>query len=319
MILTVTLNPAMDRLLFVNGFTFNVTNRISRREDCVGGKGTHVSVNLADLGEASIATGIAMGETGKTILETLERSGVTCDFVYSDAGESRTNYLLLDERTSTLICEKGPAVSGELLDAFSAHYGALLDRADWVVISGDASNFLTGAGVSLQESLLKTAREKGVKIVLDCSGAALLAGVKHSPFLIKPNAEELSELTNLPTDTEEQIVCAMESLAPYGIEIIAVSMGKRGSIVKYYDEYYRSGIAELKPVNTVGCGDAYLSGMIYAIRHAYEPLRVMQFAAACGSAEALNPLSVGLDRAVVEQLCDTILVERMENERLCNT
>jgi len=319
MILTVTLNPAMDRLLFVNGFTFNVTNRISRREDCVGGKGTHVSVNLADLGEASIATGIAMGETGKTILETLERSGVTCDFVYSQTGESRTNYLLLDERTSTLICEKGPAVSGELLDAFSARYGVLLEKTDCVVISGDASNFLTGAGVSLQESLLKSAREKGVKIVLDCSGAALFAGVQHSPFLIKPNAEELSELTKLPTDTEEEIVRAIKSLSPHGIEIVAVSMGKKGSIVKYYDEYYRCGIAELKPVNTIGCGDAYLSGMIYAIRHAFEPIRVMQFAAACGSAEALNPLSVGLDRTVVESLCETILVERMENERLCNT
>lgn len=319
MILTVTLNPAMDRLLFVNGFTFNVTNRINRRENCVGGKGTHVSVNLADLGEASIATGIAMGETGKTILEALACSGVTCDFVYSEQGESRTNYLLLDEGTSTLICEKGPAVSGELLDAFSAHYGELLDQVDWVVISGDASNFLTGAGVSLQESLLKTAREKGVRIVLDCSGAALQAGVKHSPFLIKPNAEELSELTNLPTGSEEEIVRAIESLSPYGIEIVAVSMGKKGSIVKYNDEYYRSGIAKLKPVNTVGCGDAYLSGMIYGIKNDFEPIRVLQFAAACGSAEALNPLSVGLDRALVESLCDTILVERMENERLCNT
>jgi 1-phosphofructokinase family hexose kinase len=319
MILTVTLNPAMDRLLFVSGFAFNVTNRISHRVDCVGGKGTHVSVNLADLGEPSIATGIAMGETGKTIIETLERSGVKCDFVYSRQGESRTNYLLLDEHASTLICEKGPAVSGELLDAFSARYGALLDQADWVIISGDASNFLNNASISMQESLLITAREKGVKIVLDCSGELLRVGVRHGPYLIKPNVEELAELSGMLTGTEDEIIAAIKSLNRYHIEIIAVSMGVKGSIVKYGTDFYRTGVASVKAVNTVGCGDAYLSGLVYEIKNGYTPERVLQFAAACGAAEALNPLSVGLDRALVESLSETILVDKMENERLCNT
>jgi 1-phosphofructokinase family hexose kinase len=309
----------MDRLLFVNGFTFNVTNRISRRDDCVGGKGTHVSVNLADLGEPSTATGIAMGETGKRIIEALERSGVKCDFVYSEQGESRTNYLLLDENTSTLVCEKGPAVSGELLDAFSQRYDALLNQVDWVIISGDASNFLNRAGVSLQESLLVAAREKGVKIVLDCSGASLKAGVRQRPYLIKPNAEELAELSGMPTETEAQIVAAIKSLDDYQIEIVAVSMGGKGSIVKFGSNFYRAGAARVKAVNTIGCGDAYLSGLVYAMKNGHSPERALQFAAACGAAEALNPLSVGLDRAVVEQLSDTILVEKMENDILCNT
>ena len=319
MILTVTLNPAMDRLLFVHGFTLNVTNRISRRDNCVGGKGTHVSINLADLGEASIASGIAMGETGKAILDYLTRSGVSCEFVYSDEGESRTNYLLLDDQSSTLICEKGPTVSGDVLDAFDARYRALLEQTDWVIISGDASNFLDRAGASLQESLLIAAREKGLKIVLDCSGASLQAGVRHSPYLIKPNAEELLELSGMPTGTEEEIVAAIQSLSRYQIEIIAVSMGGKGSIVKFGDAFYRAGTARVEAVNTIGCGDAYLSGLIYAIKNEYTPVRALQFAAACGAAEALNPLSVGLDRAVVESLCETILVEKMENVRLCNT
>ena len=119
MILTVTLNPAMDRLMFVDGFKFNVTNRAYRRENCVGGKGTHVSANLACLGERSIATGIAMGPTGRQIIDSLQAFGVECDFEFSDQGDSRTNYVLLDGRSSTLICERGPEMPPEVLEAFA--------------------------------------------------------------------------------------------------------------------------------------------------------------------------------------------------------
>ena len=312
MILTVTLNPAMDRLLFVNGFQFNVTNRIYRREDCVGGKGTHVSVNLACLGEPSMATGIAMGATGKQIISSLEESGVTCDFIYSEQGDSRSNYLLLDEKSSTLICEKGPEVSKEILDAFYERYDVLTDKTDWVVISGDASNFTDSAGFSLQDKLLASAHRKGLRIALDSAGASLKSGVKHSPFLIKPNAEELSELTDMPTTTDEQIIAAIQSLSDYDIEIIAVSMGSKGSIVKFGKDFYRAGVAIVKAENTVGCGDAYLSGLVYAIKSGFAAERALTFAAACGAAEALNPLSVGLDKSKAVELCAYIKVERLE-------
>lgn len=312
MIVTVTLNPAMDRLLFVNGFHFDVTNRIYRRENCVGGKGTHVSVNLACLGEPNIATGIAMGETGKQIIGILEDSGVTCDFVFSDEGDSRTNYILLDGKSSTLICERGPDISPAILDGFSKRYNALLDNAEWVIISGDASNFTDKAGASLQDQLLECAHRKGIRIVLDSAGASLKSGVKHSPYIIKPNAEELAELTGMATDTDDQIISAINSLAGYHIEIIAVSMGSRGSIVKFYDQFYRAGIAQVEAKNTVGCGDAYLSGLVYAIKNGYAADRALAFAGACGAAEALNDLSVGFDRNDVLALCENINVKRLE-------
>ncbi len=314
MILTVTLNPAMDRLMFVDGFTFNVTNRIYRRENCVGGKGTHVSVNLACLGEPSIAMGIAMGETGHQIISSLEEQGVICDFVYSEQGESRTNYILLDGKSSTLICERGPDIPADMLDTFFIRYNELLDQTDWVVISGDASNFEDNAGRSLQDKLLETARVKGVRTVLDSAGASLKSGIAHSPYLIKPNAEELSELTGMPANTDEQIISAVKMLSGYSIEIIAVSMGGRGSIVKFGGSFYRAGIASVEAVNTVGCGDAYLSGLVYSIKNGYAPERALAFAAACGAAEALNPLSVGFDKNKALELCKNIRIERLETE-----
>ncbi len=312
MIVTVTLNPAMDRLLFVDGFEFNVANRIYRRENCVGGKGTHVSANLACLGEKSIATGIAMGPTGRQIIRSLEALGVECDFVFSEQGESRTNYILLDGGTSTLICERGPEVPGDVLETFTRRYDRLTDSAQYVIISGDASNLAFGAGFSLQDKMLDIAQSKGVRVVLDSAGASLKAGVQRKPYLIKPNAEELAELTGLPTDTDEQIICAVRSLEAFGIEIIAVSMGSRGSIVRYGNRGYRAGIAKVEAVNTVGCGDAYLSGLVYAIQNDYPAERALALAAACGGAEALNPLSVGFDKGTVQQLCGQIEIKEWE-------
>ncbi len=312
MILTVTLNPAMDRLMFVDGFTFNVTNRIYRRENCVGGKGTHVSANLACLDEPSIATGIAMGPTGRQIIESLQILGVQCDFVFSEQGDSRTNYVLLDGKSSTLICEKGPEIPDGVMDAFAARYDMLTDSADYVIISGDASNFAYGEGFSLQDKMLDVASGKGVRVVLDSAGASLASGVKRKPYLIKPNAEELAELTGMPTENDDQILAAIASLDEYEIEIIAVSMGSRGSIVKFGDEYYRAGIAKVEAQNTVGCGDAYLSGLVYAIKQDYPALPALALAAACGGAAAMSPLSVGFNKETALSLKDKIEITKLE-------
>ena len=312
MILTVTLNPAMDRLMFVDGFTFNVTNRIYRRENCVGGKGTHVSANLACLGEPSIATGIAMGPTGRQIIESLQSFGVECDFVFSEQGDSRTNYVLLDGKSSTLICEKGPELPDGIMDEFTVRYDVLTDNTGYVIISGDASNFAYGEGFSLQDRMLDVAREKGVRVVLDSAGASLASGVKRKPYLIKPNAEELAELTGMPTDSDDQIMAAISSLDEHGIEIIAVSMGSRGSIVKFGDEYYRAGIARVEAQNTVGCGDAYLSGLVYGIKHGFAAIPALALAAACGGAAAMSPLSVGFDKNTALSLKDKIEIRKLE-------
>ena len=182
-----------------------------------------------------------------------------------------------------------------------------------MIISGDASNFAFGAGFSLQDKMIDIAQSKGVLVVLDSAGASLKAGVEKKPYLIKPNAEELAELTGMPADTDEQIISAMRSLDGCGIDIIAVSMGSCGSIVKYGDHYYRAGIAKVEAINTVGCGDAYLSGLVYAIQNGYPAERALALAAACGGAAALNPLSVGFNRDTALALCDKIETNKLED------
>ncbi len=312
MILTVTLNPAMDLLLFVDSFAFNTTNRVTRTERCIGGKGTHISYNLADLGVANIATGIAMGRTGEELVGILEDAGVACRFYIPEDGETRTNYALIDgEKNCTLISTKGPELTKETLDAFLALYRELLSGVAFVVISGDASNFTDSKGVSLQAALFEIAKQNGAKVLLDASGKSLTECVKRSPYLIKPNVHELAELTKLPTNTEREIMAAIESLSPHQISIVAVSMGGEGSLVRYGAHYYKVSAAKVEVQNTIGCGDAYLSGLLYGMQNGMTPEETLRFAAACGGAEAESERTVGLNKARVLELVDTINVQKV--------
>lgn len=312
MILTVTLNPAMDLLLFVDSFAFNTTNRVNRIERCIGGKGTHISYNLADLGVPNIATGIVMGRTGEELVGILDDAGVNSRFYSPEGGETRTNYALIDgDKNCTLISTKGPELTKETLDQFLALYRDLISGVAFVVISGDASNFTDSKGVSLQAALFEIAKQSNAKVLLDASGKSLEECVKRSPYLIKPNVHELAELTKLPVNTERDIIAAIESLAPYNISIVAVSMGGEGSIVRYGAHYYRVSAAKVDVQNTIGCGDAYLSGLLYGMSNGMTPEQTLRFAAACGGAEAESERTVGLDKARVLELVDTIIVQKV--------
>lgn len=313
MILTVTLNPALDRILFIPAFVSGNANRIYRRENCIGGKGAHVSFNLADLGVKSTATGIAMGPDGQVFMQSLIDHGVHCDFYTPESdGNTRTNYIVVEDNgICSQICEKGPTITPDMLDAYLAFYTARAQSADIIVISGDASNYVFAEGSSFQQALLHAGKEAGARVVLDANGMSLREGVTCSPFLIKPNEQELNQLTGLPTETDDDILKAIRSLDPYGIDIVAVTLGGRGSILRIRDKYYRAGVSDATLRNEVGCGDAFMAGFLYGIVRKLPPKDLIAFATACGGAEAENPLTVGLDSNRVKELMGTVSVETL--------
>lgn len=310
MVLTVTLNPALDRILFIPTFVSGHANRIYRRENCIGGKGAHVSWNLADLGMSSVATGIAMGPTGQVFLTALSGHGVTCDFYTPEGGDTRTNYIIVEDTgVCSLVCEKGPQITPAILDAYLPYYQRLARDADVIVISGDASNYVSRAGSSFQQALLELGNAAGARVVLDANGMSLKEGVVCRPYLIKPNAEELAELTGLPVETDADVIAAIRALGRYNIPVIAVSLSSRGSIVCCHDTFYRVGCASAAYRNEVGCGDAYLAGLVYGLVQEAPDADWLAFAAACGGAQVENPLTVGLDGNRAQALKQTVSIE----------
>ncbi len=310
MVLTVTLNPALDRILFIPEFVSGQANRIYRRENCIGGKGAHVSWNLADLGMESLATGIVMGPTGQVFLDALSGHGVACDFYRPIGGDTRTNYIIVEDNgVCSLVCEKGPEVTPEMLEAYLDYFKNLAKDADVIVISGDASNYQSSFGSSFQKALLEVGNAAGAKVVLDANGMSLKEGVTCRPYLIKPNAQELGQLTGMPAKTDQDILAAIRSLDPYDLPVVAVSLSGQGSLVRIEDTYYRVGCANAVYRNEVGCGDAYLAGLVYGLVKGSAPKDWLAFASACGGAQVENPLTVGLDGDRALALKETVSVE----------
>jgi 1-phosphofructokinase family hexose kinase len=312
MIITVTINPAMDKVLVLDQFRLNETNRIKKQFSCVGGKGTHVSINLSLLGIRNIAAGIVMGAVGEEILNSLRTMDIDVQFLHLPEGNSRVNYVLVDnESNCTLISDKGPCLSDSVIAELVSHYSTLINEGDTVVISGDASN---QKGTVLQDTLFDMAKAKKANICLDTSGDNLAAGVRKGPFLIKPNLDELSFLCGRSLESKREIMAAMLEVAAYGTKNIVVSCGSKGSLV-YADGRYFNVTAPCVPVkNTVGCGDALLSGILAGFEQELDMETNLKQATAIAAAAAMNESTVGFDVNLIAQLSEYVFVEPMSME-----
>lgn len=313
MIYTLTLNPAIDKILFLDEFQRSRTNRLTRTLETIGGKGTHVSINLKLQAVQSTALGIALGETGKKIVKILDGWGVKNQFLHYDlAGmESRTNYALVENagHVCSMLTERGPLLPASLTGNLINQIKVLLRAGDMLVLTGDASNV---EDATIYSRLTLMAREVGVKVFLDASGYYLLEGLKSSPFLIKPNVEELCFITGRDLKTEVEIVSAIQSLDGWNIPMIAMTWGGNGAIVRDRRDIYKVYPIKIDTVNESGCGDAFLSAIIAGIEKNMHIEETLKTAAAVAAATAESESTVGFDPDRAEHLKEMAVVVKIQ-------
>ena len=311
MIHTVTLNPAIDKLLFLNEFKKNVTNRLTAVDDSIGGKGTHVSINLSALGERNNAFGIAHGATGKKIISMLEEHpNIDVKFIHREMPESRTNFLMIEKNGDCcVLASRGVFVSKEDFDEFLDALKKELKPGDVLVLSGDTSNCYDS---KIYNYMLQELNDLHLKVYLDASGATLIDCLSASPYLIKPNQDELSQICGKDLQTEEEIIAAIESLDTYNIEIIAVSLGGDGSIVKTPEGIFRVKPPAVSVNNTIGCGDCFLSGLIYGLEHEKPIAETLRLATAISAATAESVYSIGFDMDRAGKLLSQVTIEKIK-------
>ncbi len=311
MIHTITLNPAIDKLLFLKEFRKHITNRLQYSEDSLGGKGTHVSINLAALGLENNALGISHGNTGEEILKLLEASGVHVKYLHknNENKNSRTNYLIIEENGDcSTISSKGVYLDEQDIEELITLLLETVKDGDFVVFSGDATNCYDPY---VYNTIIKRLGGLDIKFFLDSSGVTLTNCMKESPYLIKPNLDELSALVGKELTSEEDILSAIDSLAEYNIEIIAVSLGGDGSIVKTPAGTYRVKPPKVLLKNPAGCGDCFLSGIIYGITRNYPFEETLRYATAISAATAESPSSVGFDLERANELLPMVYIKKI--------
>ncbi len=310
MIHTITLNPAVDRLLFLTEFKKHITNRLQHSEDSLGGKGTHVSINLAALGLENNAFGIVHGNTGQKILDLLNASGVNVMFLHKNKEneDSRTNYLIIEDNGDcSTISSKGVYLDEQDINELINHMLHTVKKGDFVILSGDATNCYDPY---VYNEIVKRMEDLEVKLFLDSSGPVLANCISESPYLIKPNLDELSTLVGKELISDEDILHAIESLSIYNIEIIAVSLGGDGSIVKTPEGVYKITPPKVDLKNPAGCGDCFLSGILYGITNGDSFEETLKFATAISAATAESPTSVGFDLDRAKELIPLVQIKK---------
>lgn len=311
MICTLTINPAIDKLLFISKLNRDNTNRIQKSKKVLGGKGTHVSINLSLLGEENRAYGIGYGKTGAIIEEMLKNSRIQVEFLHFDEGESRTNYALVEENHfCTLITEKGRIIPQNVCRQLLNRILDTIGTEDYLVLSGDASNTELPYMYNYVMQEMKQKRPR-VKVFLDTSSENLIRGLDQKPFLVKPNEDELSQIMGKSIASDEEVLEGIEWIKKKGIECVAVSRGGKGSIVAYKEEVYKVHPLQVNVINTIGCGDAYLSGLVYGFEKNMDFQDILKLAASVSAATAESELTVGFDVARVMQLRNKVELQKL--------
>jgi len=313
MILTVTLNAAIDRTVAVPNFRLGHRHRAVESRTVAGGKGINVARALKLLGRPVIATGFAGGPTGSRLLEQLRGEAVLTDFTRI-AAETRINLAVIDPTSGeqTEINERGPAVSAEEVETFVARLRYLADGAKLCVLAGTLP---PGAGDDLYARLVKDLGECGVPVVLDAEGSAMLAGLRAGASVVTPNEREAEELVGQEFADRDDLVQGLAELVRLGASEAAIT--RPDGCVAVIDEGSERRFLEVRtepldPVSTVGSGDAFLAGYV-AARYDGKPTdECLAYGVACG-AESTQHFGAGtVDRNQVERLLGEVHVQDLE-------
>ncbi len=313
MIITVTLNAALDKTLEVPNFTPGHRHRTVDQTTMPGGKGVNIARAIKRLGQPVIATGLAGGSTGTRIIDALTDESILNAFVRIRE-ESRTNTAVLDPTTGvhTEVNERGPEVSAQELDLFRDKLLYLAQGSSMCVFAGSLPR---GVEPDIYGELIREVHKLGVTTVLDTDGEPLRLGVRAEPDIVSPNELEAEELVGHEFNDDDDRAESVVEITRLGAReaVMTVADGCYARVLEDFSpELLRLRIEELEARSTIGAGDAFLAGYVSARYTGRPPVDALRFAVACG-AESTQHFGAGLvDRSRAERLLSEVQAERLE-------
>jgi 1-phosphofructokinase family hexose kinase len=307
MIVTVTMNPAVDQTLVLQKFVAGDTLRVKSSRIDPGGKGVNVSRVIRELGGESIAMGFAPGGLGRYVVHELQDAGIETDFVPT-VGETRTNIALLDEARhgTTIISAPGPETDPAALDDLRARLRARLRTGDWLVLAGSIPPPLSS---HVYNEMILEASESGVHTVLDADRGPLIEGAAAHPQIIKGNRREFERLVNRPLDDEESTLNAIREVHASGVTTVLATRGRHGAIVVSDGAIWRGVAPRVRAVSAVGSGDAFLAAFVLTVSRGGSIEQALRLGIAAGTAAVLTPGTELCHRREVDILLPRVRVE----------
>ncbi|MEV3990626.1 1-phosphofructokinase family hexose kinase [Streptomyces sp. NPDC049837] len=301
MILTVTLNTALDITYKVDALTPHASHRVTDVAERPGGKGVNVARVLAALGHDTVVTGFAGGPTGDVLRGLLAPLPVR-DALVPVAGTTRRTVAVVDASTgdTTQLNEPGPTLTPAEWSAFLATYEELVRDADAVALCGSLP---PGIHVGAYAELVRRARAASVPVLLDTSGEPLRRGIAARPDLVKPNAEELARLTGA-----REPLRATRDARRRGAHAVVASLGPEGLLAVTPDGTWQAAPPAAVKGNPTGAGDSAVAGLLAGlVEGAAWPERLAR-AVALSAATVLAPAAGEFEMTTYRELLSRVTV-----------
>lgn len=285
MIYTVTFNPALDYLMYVDELQSNDINRTVGEQLFYGGKGINVSVILSRLGIENKALGFLAGFSGHQLEEMLDADSIDNDFVYLKKGYTRINVKIKSSKEID-INANGPEIDSDDINALFQKLEDL-QKGDCLVLAGSIPNTLPN---NIYEKILDRLKDKGIDFVVDATGDLLKNVLKYKPLMVKPNHHELGEIFGVEINTLDDIKLYGKKLQEMGAKNVLVSRGKNGAaLLDENGELHTTQNIEGKIVSSVGCGDSMVAGFLAGYYKSGDYSYALKLGSACGNATAFSP------------------------------
>lgn len=308
MILTVTPNTGLDRVLFLPSLERNRRNQATEVVETMGGKGCDVSLILRELGEETVATGLAGGDTGRRMEGMLRSAGVIPDFVWT-RGQTRFNTVLIETETGchSTICADGLRPDEQALSGLLAWIERWAAAADAVVLAGSLPE---NWGLEVYQQLLQAAKAAGTPLVVDATSTYLSAAAAQGVTAVKPNRDELASIAS-PLPDRVAVVRAAEELQSKGVERVLVSLGEAGGLLVSAAGIWEAPGLSVPVVNPAGAGDGMTACLALGAARNWDEAETLRWAIAVSAAIVTTRGTAEVYRQGIEELLPRVRVERV--------
>lgn len=312
MIITVTLNPAVDQTLGLEKLIPGDTNRVRDSRFDPGGKGINVARVLRELGRESLASGLAPGSLGRFVEHSLLEQGILCDFVHT-RGQTRTNLTVLDETAheTTLLSYRGPEIDPRHVQTLETRLRRYLSAGDWLVVAGSIPPPIEPR---VYPQLIELGHQFSAHTVLDADAEALAVGLTGRPDLVKSNHHEAERLLGRALDDDAELLKAAEQMREAGAATAVVTAGGRGAVAAAEEGVWWSWPPPTVVVSAVGAGDALLAGLLLKLEEGAGMEEALRWGTAAGAAACLTPGTQLCHREDVMRALSEVRVEQIRRD-----